>query len=170
MSGAAEGSEGVPGQCAAILRGTPRLLDGAHGAGKQLGGLRRPQGWLGGTRAGNAVFVPPPAEQAPALLADPEGFTHAAATNLPPMIEVALIDAQLETIHLFVVDYGLGYQLAGSLWARWADFPLRSFLDAGVSAPEGVGRRDGDKSGAGMPQALARNFCRCFSRSDSLLL
>ena len=34
------------------------LLDGARGAGKQPGELRRSQNWIGGTRPGNAAFVP----------------------------------------------------------------------------------------------------------------
>jgi Fic family protein len=41
------------------------LLDGARGAGKQPGELRRSQNWIGGTRPGNAAFVPPPPEQVP---------------------------------------------------------------------------------------------------------
>ncbi len=36
------------------------LMDGARGNGKQPGELRRSQNWIGGTRPGNAVFVPPP--------------------------------------------------------------------------------------------------------------
>jgi hypothetical protein len=48
------------------------LLDGARGKGKQPGELRRSQNWIGGTRPGNAVFVPPPPERVPALLADLE--------------------------------------------------------------------------------------------------
>jgi len=53
-----------------MLRDAHRLLlDGARGAGKQPGDLRRSQNWIGGTRPGNAVFVPPPADRVPDLLA-----------------------------------------------------------------------------------------------------
>ena len=45
------------------------LLHGARGAGKQPGELRRSQNWIGGTRPGNAVFVPPPPERVAELLA-----------------------------------------------------------------------------------------------------
>lgn len=41
------------------------LLDGARGTGKQPGELRKSQNWIGGTRPGNAVFVPPPADRVP---------------------------------------------------------------------------------------------------------
>ena len=45
------------------------LLNGVRGTGKQPGELRRSQNWIGGTRPGNAVFVPPPADRVPVLLA-----------------------------------------------------------------------------------------------------
>src|SRR5665647_1640325 len=75
------------------------LLDGARGAGKQPGELRRSQNWIGGTRPGNAVFVPPPPERVPDLLADLERFIHDASQALPPLVKTALIHLQFETIH-----------------------------------------------------------------------
>jgi Fic family protein len=45
------------------------LLNGVRGTGKQPGELRRSQNWIGGSRPGNAIFVPPPAQKVPELLA-----------------------------------------------------------------------------------------------------
>jgi Fic family protein len=96
------------------------LLDGARGAGKQPGELRRSQNWIGGTRPGNAAFVPPPPEQVPALLADMELFIHDDGTELPPTVRVALIHAQFETIHPFLDGNGrIGRLLIAALFEHW---------------------------------------------------
>jgi len=96
------------------------LLDGARGAGKQPGELRRSQNWIGGTRPGNAVFVPPPPEQIATLLADLERFIYNTATDLPPMVKVAMIHAQFETIHPFLDDNGrIGRLLIAALFEQW---------------------------------------------------
>ncbi len=96
------------------------LLDGARGAGKQPGEMRRSQNWIGGTRPGNAVFVPPPPEHVPELLANLERFVHAATTDLPPLVKVALIHAQFETIHPFLDGNGrIGRLLIAALFEQW---------------------------------------------------
>ena len=96
------------------------LLDGARGAGKQPGELRRSQNWIGGTRPGNALFVPPPPERVAELLADMERFIHDTATDLPPMVKVALIHAQFETIHPFLDGNGrIGRLLITVLFEYW---------------------------------------------------
>ena len=96
------------------------LLDGARGAGKQPGELRRSQNWIGGTRPGNAVFVPPPPQNVPQLLADMERFIHDDATSLPPIVKVALIHAQFETIHPFLDGNGrIGRLLIAALFEHW---------------------------------------------------
>ena len=96
------------------------LLDGARGAGKQPGELRRSQNWIGGTRPGNAAFVPPPPEHVPALLADMERFIHDDETALPPMVRVAMIHAQFETIHPFLDGNGrIGRLLIAALFEHW---------------------------------------------------
>ena len=82
------------------------LMDGVRGAGKQPGELRRSQNWIGGTRPGNAAFVPPPPDHVAALLADMERFIHEGGTEFPPLVRVALIHAQFETIHPFLDGNG----------------------------------------------------------------
>jgi len=96
------------------------LLNGVRGSGKQPGELRRSQNWIGGTRPGNAVFVPPPPENVPQLLTDMERFIHEGATDLPPMVKVALIHAQFETIHPFLDGNGrIGRLLIAALFEHW---------------------------------------------------
>lgn len=111
---------GLPISVRLLCEAHRRLLDGARGAGKQPGELRRSQNWIGGTRPGNAVFVPPPPEQVPALLADMERFIHDTATDVPPMVKVALVHAQFETIHPFLDGNGrIGRLLIAALFEHW---------------------------------------------------
>ena len=108
-----------------LLRDAHRLLlDGARGAGKQPGELRRSQNWIGGTRPGNAVFVPPPPDHVPALLADLERFIHDDAPTLPPLVRVALVHAQFETVHPFLDGNGrIGRLLIAALMEHWGLLP-----------------------------------------------
>ncbi len=100
------------------------LLDGARGSGKQPGELRRSQNWIGGTRPGNAVFVPPPADKVADLLADLERFIHAPPGELPPLVRVALVHAQFETIHPFLDGNGrIGRLLIAALIEHWQLLP-----------------------------------------------
>lgn len=100
------------------------LLAGARGAGKQPGELRRSQNWIGGTRPGNAVFVPPPAEHVASLLADLENFIHKGTSDLPPLVKVALVHAQFETIHPFLDANGrIGRLLIAALLEHWQLLP-----------------------------------------------
>ena len=112
--------KGLPISVRLLCEAHRRLLDGARGAGKQPGELRRSQNWIGGTRPGNAVFVPPPPEHVPTLLADMERFIHDEATDLPPMVKVALVHAQFETIHPFLDGNGrIGRLLIAALFEHW---------------------------------------------------
>ncbi len=102
------------------------LLDGVRGSGKQPGELRRSQNWIGGSRPGNAVFVPPPPEKVADLLADVERFIHAPSTSddLPPLLKVALVHAQFETIHPFLDGNGrIGRLLIAALMEHWQLLP-----------------------------------------------
>ena len=99
------------------------LLDGARGAGKQPGELRRSQNWIGGTRPGKAVFVPPPPERVAQLLGDLEQFIHT-ASPLPPLVKVALVHVQFETIHPFLDGNGrIGRLLIAALLEHWGLLP-----------------------------------------------
>ena len=100
------------------------LLDGARGAGKQPGELRRSQNWIGGARPGRAAFVPPPPDKVPGLLADLERFIHDQAPALPPLVRVALVHVQFETIHPFLDGNGrIGRLLIAALLEQWGLLP-----------------------------------------------
>lgn len=111
---------GLPISVQLLCEAHGRLLDGVRGSGKQPGELRRSQNWIGGTRPGNAVFVPPPPEQVSSLLTDMERFIHDTTTDLPPLVKVGLIHAQFETIHPFLDRNGrIGRLLIAILFAHW---------------------------------------------------
>ena len=101
------------------------LLDGARGAGKQPGELRRSQNWIGGTRPGNAAFVPPPPDRIADLLSDLERFVHdASAVAIAPLVKIALVHAQFETIHPFLDGNGrIGRLLNAALLEHWGLLP-----------------------------------------------
>lgn len=96
------------------------LLDGARGTNKQPGELRRSQNWIGGSRPGNALFVPPPPDQVTDLLSDLERFIHNDTMVLPPLVKIALIHVQFETIHPFLDGNGrIGRLLISALLEHW---------------------------------------------------
>ena len=100
------------------------LLDGVRGAGKQPGELRKSQNWIGGTRPGNAIFVPPPADEVPHLLTNLEHFIHQRDKGLPPLVNIALAHAQFETIHPFLDGNGrIGRLLIAALMEYFGLLP-----------------------------------------------
>lgn len=112
--------QGLPISARLLCGAHQLLLDGARGAGKQPGELRRSQNWIGGTRPGNAAFVPPPPQDVANLLAALERYIHDAATDLPPLVKVALVHAQFETIHPFLDGNGrIGRLLIAALLEHW---------------------------------------------------
>ncbi len=82
------------------------LLSKGRGNTKQPGEFRVSQNWIGGTRPGNALFVPPPPEQVLDLMTDLEAFIHADTHELPTLIKVGLVHVQFETIHPFLDGNG----------------------------------------------------------------
>lgn len=112
--------QGLPISVRLLCEAHRLLLNGARGAGKQPGELRRSQNWIGGTRPGNAVFVPPPPENVPGLLKDMEDFIHGTSADLPALVKVALVHAQFETIHPFLDGNGrIGRLLIAALFEHW---------------------------------------------------
>ena len=82
------------------------LLASGRGSTKAPGEFRRSQNWVGGTRPGNASFVPPPHSEVQDCMAALEQFMHGAGGELPTLIRVGLAHVQLETIHPFLDGNG----------------------------------------------------------------
>jgi Fic family protein len=82
-----------------------KLLARGRGSEKEPGEFRRSQNWVGGSRPGNAVFVPPPHGAVPECMSDLERFLHA-ADGLPVLVRAALAHVQFETIHPFLDGNG----------------------------------------------------------------
>lgn len=82
------------------------LMQGVRGEGKTPGEFRVSQNWIGGSNPGNARFVPPAHENVPDLMGDLEIFAHNTDLHLPPLIRVAIMHYQFETIHPFLDGNG----------------------------------------------------------------
>ena len=82
------------------------LLSSGRGANKQPGEFRRTQNWIGGTRPGNALFVPPPPGHLDECLSAFERFLHIEDPSLPPLIRAGLAHVQFESIHPFLDGNG----------------------------------------------------------------
>ena len=83
-----------------------KLLAGGRGHHKMPGDFRTSQNWIGGTRPGNALFVPSPPEKLMEVLGEFETFLHDKKIKLPPLIKAALAHVQFETIHPFLDGNG----------------------------------------------------------------
>ena len=82
------------------------LLSRGRGADKRPGEFRRSQNWLGGTRPGNAIFVPPPPHRVLDAMADLERFLHDREDGLPTLVRAGVAHVQFETIHPFLDGNG----------------------------------------------------------------
>jgi len=83
-----------------------KLLARGRGAEKGPGEFRRTQNWIGGTRPGNAHFVPPPPESVEGCMADLERFVHDDGANFPVLVRAAAAHVQFETVHPFLDGNG----------------------------------------------------------------
>lgn len=103
-----------------------RLMKNVPGSHKSPGEIRRSQNWIGGTRPGNAVYVPPPPHLLGDLLGSLEKYIHA-QDSLAPLIRAGLLHVQFETIHPYLDGNGrIGRLLITLLLEYWGllDTPL----------------------------------------------
>ena len=82
------------------------LLTKGRGSNQTPGEFRRSQNWIGGTRPGNASFVPPPAEEMLKCMSNLELFLHDQPEPTPVLLKAALAHVQFETIHPFLDGNG----------------------------------------------------------------
>ena len=110
---------GLPISMRLLSQTHSRLLRGARGAQKQPGEVRRSQNWIGGTRPGNASFVPPPPHRLGDLLSELEHAIHD-ESDLPPLVRTGLLHVQFETLHPYLDGNGrLGRLLITLLLRHW---------------------------------------------------
>jgi Fic family protein len=82
------------------------LLSKGRGSKQSPGEFRTSQNWIGGTRPGNAAFVPPPPEKVIECMSDLELFIHDKPEVTPILLKAALTHVQFETIHPFLDGNG----------------------------------------------------------------
>ncbi len=82
------------------------LLSRGRGSERTPGEFRHSQNWIGGTRPGNAHFVPPPPHSVEKCMSTLEGFLHNQGNPYPSVIKAALVHFQFETIHPFLDGNG----------------------------------------------------------------
>jgi Fic family protein len=82
------------------------LLASGRGSRKEPGEFRRSQNWIGGTRPGNAAFVPPQPADVEPCMGSLELFLHASEPGVPELVRAALVHVQFETIHPFLDGNG----------------------------------------------------------------
>ena len=100
-----------------------RLMRGVRGASKAPGQVRKTQNWIGGSRPGNAAFVPPPPGQLPALLTNLEQFLHE-KSPLSPLARAGIAHVQFETLHPYLDGNGrIGRLLIALLLEHWKVLP-----------------------------------------------
>ena len=98
--------DGFPLSLRLIKEMHEKLLSKGRGSDKSPGEFRRSQNWIGRTRPGNAVFVPPPPENVQECMGALELFLHDQPEHTPVLLKAALAHVQFETIHPFLDGNG----------------------------------------------------------------
>ena len=110
---------GLPLSMRLLNQAHQRLMRGVRGAEKQPGEVRRSQNWIGGSRPGNAMYVPPPPHALGEVLSEFEKYLHGDDT-LHPLVRAGLLHAQFETIHPYLDGNGrIGRLLVTLLLDHW---------------------------------------------------
>ena len=98
--------DGFPFSARLIREIHEKLLSKGRGSDKEPGEFRRSQNWIGGSRPGTAVFVPPPHTVVGQCVSDLEKFVHSENDRLPIVVQAGLLHVQFETIHPFLDGNG----------------------------------------------------------------
>lgn len=110
---------GLPLSLRLLNEAHARLMRGVRGEDRLPGEVRRSQNWIGGTRPGNAVFVPPPPHTLAASLSAFEKYMHV-EDRLPRLVRAGLLHVQFETIHPYLDGNGrIGRLLVTLLLEHW---------------------------------------------------
>ncbi|CDX30885.1 Filamentation induced by cAMP protein Fic [Mesorhizobium sp. SOD10] len=110
---------GLPLSMRLLNEAHKRLMRGVRGSNKQPGEVRRSQNWIGGSRPGNAAYVPPPPDKLPELLGAFEKYIHA-DEKLPALVRTGLLHVQFETLHPYLDGNGrIGRLLIALLLEHW---------------------------------------------------
>jgi Fic family protein len=111
--------KGLPLSMRLLSETHSRLMRGVRGAEKLPGEVRRSQNWIGGSRPGNAAYVPPPPHALGEVLGAFEKYLHA-DDSLPPLARAGLLHVQFETIHPYLDGNGrIGRLLVTLLLEHW---------------------------------------------------
>lgn len=97
--------------CHRLIKEThAKLLSGlplGRGGNKRPGEYKQDQNWIGGLTPKDARFVPPPPAETQTAMDAMEAFINRPdSTELPPLLEAALVHYQFETIHPFADGNG----------------------------------------------------------------
>ena len=98
--------EGFPLSLRLIREIHGQLLAKGRGSKKQPGEFRTTQNWIGGSRPGNARYVPPPHDMLIECMGSLEKFLHTDPGEVPPLVKAALSHVQFESIHPFLDGNG----------------------------------------------------------------
>lgn len=111
--------EGLPLSMRLLNETHQRLMRGVRGREKLPGEVRRSQNWIGGSRPGDAAYVPPPPQALGEVLGAFEKYLHA-DDPLPPLVRAGLLHVQFETIHPYLDGNGrIGRLLVTLLLEHW---------------------------------------------------